>query len=248
MKQHRKFTLIELLVVIAIIAILAAMLLPALSAARNSAKNASCLSNLKNLGLGANMYSDVNNDQILPFFNSCTDARGGGHPWVSLIFDVMGLEKPFKTWSVLNEMKKEAVSLVRCPASNFDPESTQPFVTYAIEDCFQNSTVNLHLTRNGASVLMMNDVRNGKTGYAESLEDAALFADNFYDCTTEQRNGQGVANMFMNMRYCTDANVRHPGFVNMVSLAGNTLTGPAVKNNKGWMPPGKNRIYSVNKW
>ena len=51
------FTLIELLVVIAIIAILAAMLLPALSAARERARTASCLSNLKNLGLACIMYT-----------------------------------------------------------------------------------------------------------------------------------------------------------------------------------------------
>jgi prepilin-type N-terminal cleavage/methylation domain-containing protein/prepilin-type processing-associated H-X9-DG protein len=70
----RGFTLIELLVVIAIIAVLMAILMPALSRVREQGKRASCLSNVKQMGLAWIMYADDNDDKIV---SGCTSL--GGH-------------------------------------------------------------------------------------------------------------------------------------------------------------------------
>jgi prepilin-type N-terminal cleavage/methylation domain-containing protein len=64
MNKHRGFTLIELLVVIAVIAILMAILLPALGRAKEQAKRAVCLNDLKQLQMGWNMYADEHQDRL----------------------------------------------------------------------------------------------------------------------------------------------------------------------------------------
>jgi prepilin-type N-terminal cleavage/methylation domain-containing protein/prepilin-type processing-associated H-X9-DG protein len=65
-RRQKGFTLIELLVVIAIIGILAAMVFPVFARARESARKAVCLSNVKNLALAVQMYLADNNDTLPP--------------------------------------------------------------------------------------------------------------------------------------------------------------------------------------
>src|SRR5438105_483495 len=66
------FTLIELLVVIAIIAVLAAILFPVFARAREMARKATCLSNLRQIGLAVQMYAQ-DYGELLPSSGSGND-------------------------------------------------------------------------------------------------------------------------------------------------------------------------------
>ena len=75
MKNRNGFTLIELLVVIAIISILAAILMPAFVQARNKARQAVCMSNLRQIGMSA-MMAMLDGDDIYPTAGSLIGSGG----------------------------------------------------------------------------------------------------------------------------------------------------------------------------
>jgi len=86
MLARNGFTLIELLVVIAIIAVLAAILFPVLATAKEHARQAKCLNNLKQLGIALQMYCDEN--------DGMTPKAGGGDNWGNASFFTIGTGMP----------------------------------------------------------------------------------------------------------------------------------------------------------
>ena len=150
--RRRGFTLIELLVVIAIIGILAAMVFPVFARARESARKAVCLSNVKNIALAIQMYLADNNDTLPP-----TESRRE----VQEFFDMLGpanwpddfepgdpctempsVANPYLTWVVCLDEYVKNRDVWRCPSAKME---AIPGLIYGSPDWFRQLYVNAPL-------------------------------------------------------------------------------------------------------
>jgi prepilin-type N-terminal cleavage/methylation domain-containing protein/prepilin-type processing-associated H-X9-DG protein len=110
------FTLLELLVVIAIIAILASLLLPVLSAAKRRAAQAMCISNLKQLGLGMQMYVDDNRD----VFPGWASQHGGFNASDWIYWRTNSTYPQVEKSPIVVTLANASTKLFRCPLDTDD--------------------------------------------------------------------------------------------------------------------------------
>lgn len=112
------FTLIELLVVIAIIALLLAIILPSIRLAAQITRQTVCQSNLRQLGIMALVYSEENDQMILPSARNSEsqlrypdnhDISLGGPPWYEILRETQHLD-----------YNKENASILHCPSDPRD--------------------------------------------------------------------------------------------------------------------------------
>ena len=129
--QKRAFTLIELLVVIAIIAILAAILFPVFAQARAKARQAACLSNMKQIGIGIMQYTQDYDELVPP--SQVNNAAGGTTSWPTMLYSYVKNEDVFV-----------------CPSSSEDPRKADPkFVVSTSTRLYSNVTIDSATSNQG---------------------------------------------------------------------------------------------------
>lgn len=141
--KKQGFTLIELLVVIAIIAILAAILFPVFARARENARRASCMSNLKQIGLGVMMYTQDYDELYPPATATIAQTPQGGF-W-STTYN-------FWFWPQIIYPYTQSTQVYFCPSSD------------------SNATFSASQTSNyGANLMIMREVESSPTYIPLSL-------------------------------------------------------------------------------
>ncbi|MEM6391393.1 MAG: DUF1559 domain-containing protein [Planctomycetota bacterium] len=115
--RTRGFTLIELLVVISIIALLIGILLPALQSARDAARGAQCLSNLRQIGVASTAYSFEEGVYPLGFYQPAGPGSPDETNWASLLRGYLDFGDSTGISSGQGD-----VEVFRCPSASIDGE------------------------------------------------------------------------------------------------------------------------------
>ena len=148
MQNKKSFTLIELLVVIAIIAILAAILLPALQSARERGRGASCINNLKQLGMSFQSYSNEYDGWAPSPFNQ---SKVPNYIWLNALYRTGHV--PAKLWTLTHpkenydlskvaEADRKTTQVLACPSAQWENMQLRGWASGDPSNCQSDYGVN----------------------------------------------------------------------------------------------------------
>lgn len=155
--QARAFTLIELLVVISIISILIAILLPALGKARQSSRNVSCLTRLKQQGVGMNIYCN-DYDDYYPYSN---------FDWIALTWNYIYPGKAL-TSATPSTVNPYPGTIYSCPELEFREDSgvanqrSYAFNIRMVDNSSASANRSIEILKPGSCSIVM-DYKGGST-------------------------------------------------------------------------------------
>ncbi len=179
---RRAFTLVELLVVVGIIAVLVGILLPTLGRAREQANIAQCMSNLRQIGVGFELYSQLSKGQMpLPYEKWITfGARayllnGNGRTWAGLLRDVAKVPvNAFRCPSELRDFRLDSPTGLNLLVPNYSAE-TNAADTYRSNPMFVFSY--------GVFVMAVNNEGGRRPAWAHDLKWGPPFVASGPKCT-----------------------------------------------------------------
>ncbi len=220
-KKMRGFTLLELLVVIAIIAMLSSILLPALSKAREKGRQSVCISNLKQIGLAMQMYTQNYDGYFCPTYY--------GSPWPVDTWWDFATTDGWATYEpgLLGDYLTDKV--YECPSRKGLVSWDKPFTGYGYNETYIGGGYAAGYGWGGA------DVSPAKLSQIKSPSETLLFGDcacwsSFSSCT-------GAANTIYPPSVLTGGgwqtatvHFRHNGFANILWADGH-VSSVSVKHH-----------------
>ncbi len=227
--RRRAFTLIELLVVIAIIALLAAILFPVFAQAREKARQTTCASNLRQIGLAAHMYLEDYDEIVFPI--NVPDGMGGSAEWSQHVDPAGGCQT---SGGLLQPYIKNS-ALLDCPsAANaqapYNPTCTVPYGTndtYLYNPRYEGDYPN---GMDGNSIPVSTAVVDTPAETLFIADAVYLYHGVVYRCTSIGAPSDGSAN----------GHARHQGFANILWFDGH------IKALRPAMPDGYNNFQQNN--